>query len=385
MKITDVKTFVMGTSWRNLVFVKVYTDDGIVGVGEATLQNLEEPVVAYIEAAKKKHVIGSDPFRIEDLWLRMFKDDFWRGGVITYTGLSAIEIACWDILGKKTGLPIYNLLGGRCCDKIKVYANGWYTVERSPDEFAKRAKLVKEMGYLALKVDPFGAGHYELSRAEMRSSVELVDAIRTEVGEDFEIMIEAHGRFSPHTAIEAAKRLEGYEPSWIEEPVPPDNIKALMKVAKRIKIPIATGERAYTRYDFRELLESNTVDIIQPDLIHAGGILETKKIAAMADSYYTTVAPHNSNGPVCTAVAAQLDSCTPNFRIQETFDDFSEPFVRAAVRGAYKIEDGHLIVPNAPGLGIDLDEQVVADHPPRSVHFNLWKDNWQYRRSALSN
>ena len=381
MKITDVRTFVMGTSWRNLVFVKVLTDEGFVGVGEATLQNLEGAVVAYIEAAKKRHVIGSDPLRIEDLWLRMFKDDFWRGGVVPYTGLSAIEIACWDILGKKAGLPIYNLLGGSCRDKIKMYANGWYTVERSPEQFAERALTVKQKGYLGLKVDPFGPGHYELGRVDMRRSIELVDAIRQAIGEDVEVMIEGHGRFSPHTAIEVASKLEPYEPTWFEEPVPPDNIKALMKVAEKTKIPIATGERAFTRYSFRELLESNAVDIIQPDPIHAGGILETKKIAAMADAYYVTLAPHNSNGPVCTAVSAQLDTCTPNFKIQETFDDFSEPHVREAVKGAYKIEDGYLTVPNKPGLGIEIDEEVVAEHPYRPVHFNLWKDNWQYRKS----
>jgi galactonate dehydratase len=383
LKITDVRTFVMGTSWRNLIFVKVFTDEGITGVGEATLQNLEGAVLAYIEGAKRRHVIGSDPLRIEDLWLRMFKDDFWRGGVVPYTGLSAIEIACWDILGKKAGLPVYSLLGGLCHDKIKAYANGWYTVGRSPEQFAERAQAVKQRGYLALKVDPFGPGHYELDRVETRRSVELVDAIRQAVGEDVEVMIEGHGRFSPHTAIEIAKKLEPYEPSWFEEPVPPDNVKALMKVAKKTRIPIAAGERAFTRYGFRELLESNAVDIIQPDLIHAGGILETKKIAAMADAYYVTVAPHNSNGPVCTAVSAQLDSCTPNFRIQETFDDFSESYVREAVKGAYEIEDGYLIVPKVPGLGIEIDEEIVAEHPPQPVHFNLWKDNWQYRKSDV--
>ena len=384
MKITDVRTFVMGTSWRNLIFVKVYTDEGIAGIGEATLQNFEAPVLAYIEAAKKGHVIGSDPLRIEDLWLRVFRDDFWRGGVVAYTGLSAIEIACWDILGKKAGLPIYNLLGGSCRDKIKVYANGWYTVERSPEQFAERAKTVKQMGYSALKVDPFGPGHYELDRTETRRSIKLIEAIREAVGEDVEIMIEAHGRFSPHTAIEIAGKLEPYDPSWLEEPVPPDNIRALIKVAKKIRLPIATGERAFTRYGFRELFESDAVDIIQPDPIHTGGILETKKIAAMADTYYLTVAPHNSNGPVCTAVAAQLDSCTPNFKIQETFDDFSEPYVREAVKGAYEIKGGYLTVPTKPGLGIEIDEGIVAEHPYQPVHFNLWKDNWQYRRDDVS-
>jgi galactonate dehydratase len=373
----------MGTSWRNLIYVRLYTDEGIEGLGEATTANLEEPVLAYIETAAKRYVIGSDPFRIEDLWLRMFRDDFWRGGIVAYTGISAVEVACWDIIGKKVGQPVFNLLGGQCHEKIKAYANGWYTVEREPEQFAERAKMVKHRGYRALKVDPFGPGHYELDHKEVERSMKLVEAIRNAVGEDFELLIEGHGRFSPHTAVEIARRLESYEPTWFEEPVPPDNIKALEKLVDKVRIPIAVGERAFTKYDYRALLEANVVDIIQPDVIHAGGLLETKKISAMADASYVTVAPHNSNGPISTAISVQLDACTPNFKIQETFDDFVEPYVKEAIIGAYDVVDGYFQIPSRPGLGVEIDEKVIAEHPYRRIHFDLWKEDWQYRQARI--
>lgn len=382
MKITDVKPLVIGTSWRNLIYIKVETDEGVTGIAEATLHNREEGVLGYLEGAKRRHVIGSDPFNIEDLWLRMYRNDFWRGGVIATTVMSAIEIACWDIIGKVTNQPVYKLMGGKCRDKIKAYANGWYTVERTPEKFAERVKEVLKKGYKALKVDPFGAGHYELTREEKLKSIALVEAIRGSVGDDVEIFIEAHGRFSPQTAIEMAHELEPFKPGWYEEPVPPENIPALKKVTEQVTIPIATGERFFTRYGFREVLEMDATDIIQPDLIHAGGLLEGKKIAAMADCHFITVAPHNSNGPVCTTISLHFATCTPNFKIQEVFDDFQEPFVIESVKNLPRVKDGYFDLPSGPGLGIELNEDVIAEHPYKPGHFNLWDDNWQKRQSV---
>ena len=332
MKITDVKPLVMGTSWRNLIFIKVETDEGITGISEATLQNREEAVLAYLDVAKTRYVTGSNPFNIEDLWTRMYRDDFWRGGDVAMTVISAVEVACYDIMGKATGQPVYNLLGGACRDRIKAYANGWYTVERTPEAFAERVKVVQDKGFKALKVDPFGAGHYELTREEKIKSTEIIEAVRSAAGDDFEIFVEAHGRFSPQTAIEMANNIAPFNPGWYEEPVPPENIPALKKVSDKVTIPIATGERFYTRFGYREVLEANATDIIQPDLIHTGGLLEGKKIAGMADTYYITVAPHNSNGPVCTTLSLHFAASTPNFKIQEVFDDFQEPFVIDAVK-----------------------------------------------------
>lgn len=379
-KITDVKTFVMGTSWRNFTFVKLETDEGVSGVSEVRLNNRTDALLGYLDGAKKRFVIGSDPFDIEDLVLRMFRNDFGRVGEIVATGISLVEIACWDIVGKMLNQPVYRLLGGKCRDKIKAYANGWYTVERTTEEFYKAAKKVVEKGYKALKLDPFGAGYYELEYHEKLRSISLVEAVRDAVGDEVEILVEMHGRFSPATAAQISKELEKYNPSWVEEPVPPDNLSALAKAAEKINIPIATGERMHTRFEYRELFALQAADIIQPDITHIGGILETKKIAAMADANYVLVAPHNVGGPVSTAAAIHLDACITNFKIQEFFNDFSEPWVMEAAKGAPQPKDGYFELPTQPGLGVELNEDVIAEHPYREISFDLWKSDWHRRQ-----
>ncbi|GBD19186.1 D-galactonate dehydratase [bacterium HR27] len=297
------------------------------------------------------------------------------------SGIAAIEIACWDIMGKALGLPVYQLLGGAVRDRIKAYANGWYTVERTPEEFAEAARRAVARGYRALKLDPFGAGYYELELEEKRRVVALVEAVREAVGPDVEILIEMHGRFNPATAIEMARLLEPYRPGWIEEPVPPHNLAALKKVAEQVTIPVATGERIHTRYDFRELFELQAADIIQPDITHLGDLLETKKLAAWADAYYILVAPHNVCGPVGTAANLHLAACTTNFKIQEHFNDFAEEFVKAAAPGVPEVVDGFFPLPSGPGLGVQLDHSVLEQHPRRRMFFNLFAENW-HRRQA---
>ena len=379
MKITDVITLVMGTSWRNLTFVKVETDEGLTGISEVRMNNRTDALVAYIDGAKRRHVIGSDPFNTEDLYQRMFRDDYGRAGEIVATGISVVEIACWDIIGKALNQPVYRLLGGACRDKIKAYANGWYRVERTPEEFHDAAKKVLEKGYKALKFDPFGAGYYELSYEEKLKSVSLVEAVRDAVGPDVEILVEMHGRFSPYTAIEIAAELEQFKPSWVEEPVPPDNIAALAKAADKINLPVATGERLHNKYEYRELINLQAADILQPDITQTGGFLETKKIAAMGDMCYMTVAPHNVGGPVSTATALHLAACTTNFKIQEHFNDFSEAWVKEAATGCPEVIDGYFSLPNGPGLGMELNEDLIAQHPYREGSFNLWEDDWHKR------
>ena len=379
MKITDVVTLVMGTSWRNLTFVKVETDEGITGISEVRMNNRTDALVAYIDGAKRRHVIGSDPFNTEDLYQRMFRDDYGRAGEIVATGISVVEIACWDIIGKALNQPVYRLLGGACRDKIKAYANGWYRVERTPEEFHDAAKKVIEKGYKALKFDPFGAGYYELSYEEKLKSVSLVEAVRDAVGPEVEILVEMHGRFSPYTAIEIAAELEKFEPSWVEEPVPPDNIAALAKAADKINLPVATGERLHNKYEYRELINLQAADILQPDITQTGGFLETKKIAAMGDMCYMTVAPHNVGGPVSTAAALHFATCTTNFKIQEHFNDFSEAWVKEAATGCPEVIDGYFSLPDGPGLGMELNEDLIAQHPYREGSFNLWEDDWHKR------
>ena len=379
MKITDVKTLVMGTSWRNLTFVKVETDEGLTGVSEVRMNNRTDALVAYIDGAKRRHVIGSDPFNTEDLYQRLFRDDYGRAGEIVATGISVIEIACWDIIGKAVNQPVYRLLGGACRDKIKAYANGWYRVERSPEEFHAAAKRVLEKGYRALKFDPFGAGYYELSYEEKWKSVELVEAVRDAVGPDVEILVEMHGRFSPYMAIEISAELEKFQPSWVEEPVPPDNIAALAKASEKINLPVATGERLHNKYEYRELINLQAADILQPDITQTGGFLETKKIAAMGDMCYMTVAPHNVGGPVSTATALHFAACTTNFKIQEHFNDFSEAWVKEAATGCPEVIDGYFSLPNGPGLGMELNEDLIAEHPYREGSFNLFESDWHKR------
>lgn len=383
-KIRDMQVYAMGTAWRTLVFIRLETTDGLVGFGEASLTNREEGILGYLEGVKRKHVLGSDPFDIEDLWLRMWRNEFWRGGVIATTAMSAVEIACWDIVGKAAGQPVWRLLGGKCRDKIKAYANAWYTVERTPKEFGKRTKVVLDKGYQGLKVDPFGPGAYEMDHKETMLSVGIIEAIRGSVGPDVDIFVEGHGRFSVATAAEVARLIAPFRPGWFEEPVPPDNYDAMAEAARIITplMPVAAGERCYTHWEARDLLEHGKINIAQFDVIHCGGILELKKMAAQADAHYIPVAPHNSQGPICTAASVHAGFTIPNLKVQECFDDFSESHVRDAVIGSPRPKNGYFELPQQPGLGVELDLDVIKRNPPRKVFFNIFDPAWHQRGFA---
>jgi galactonate dehydratase len=384
MKIVDVKMQVMGTAWRNISFVRVLTDEGVEGIGEVRMLNHTDALRGYFSEAVPNHILGSDPFNVEDLVQRMFRNDFARAGEIAMSAISTVEVACWDIMGKALGQPVYKLLGGAVRDRIKAYANGWYTVERTPQEFHAAAKRVLEKGYRALKFDPFGEGFYELERTEKNKVIELVEAVYDAVGPNVEILIEMHGRFNVATAVEMARELERFKPSWVEEPVPPENLAALKKASEKINIPIATGERIHTRFDFRELFELQAADIIQADITHFGGLLETKKLAAWAEVYYILIAPHNVGGPVSTAAALHFAASTPNFKIQEHFNDFAEDWVKAAAPGNPEVVDGYFALPQGPGLGVKLNEDVIREHPQQRIFFNLFAENWHRRQAVQS-
>ena len=385
MKIASLRTGVVGTPWRNLTFVEVRTDEGLTGVGETRMLNHTDALLGYLAEAGGNHVLGSDPFEIESLVQRMYHRDYARAGEIVMSGIAVVESACWDIVGKALGQPVHRLIGGGVRDRVKAYANGWYTVEREPDEFAAAARTVVERGYRALKLDPFGAGAAELERAELVRSVSLVEAVRDAVGPDVEVLVEMHGRFTPATAVAVARELEPLAPSWIEEPVPPENLKALQKVSERVNIPIATGERLHTRYEFTELFERQAADVIQPDIMHSGGILEIRKLAATAETHYVLVAPHNVGGPVATAANLQLAACVPNFKIQEHFNDFADAWVREVAPGLPEIgEDGCFPVPEGPGLGVQIDWDAVAEHPREAVSFDLFAEGWEKRDARRS-
>ena len=385
MKITKVTPMTMGTQWRNITFVKVETDEGLVGVADARVLNRTEAVIGYLKEAVPRYVLGSDPFNIEQLVHRMYIEDFGRAGELVMTGIALVEIACWDIVGQALGQPVYRLLGGAVRDKIKAYANGWYTVERTPEEFHAAATRVMARGYRALKFDPFGAGFYEMERADKRKVIGLVEAVRDAVGPDTDILVEMHGRFNPVTAIEFARELAPFQPSWLEEPTPPENLAALKKVADAIAplgIPIATGERIHTPFEYRELFELQAADIIQTDITHFGGLLNAKKLAAWANNYYVLIAPHNVGGPVSTAAALHLAASTPNYKFQEYFNDSAEAFVKDAATGLPAVVDGYFALPEGPGLGLKLNEDVIAAHPQREIHFNLFADDWHRRQVA---
>ena len=382
MRIASVTPLVMGTEWRNLTIVKVRTDDGLAGVGEVRMVNHTQALLGYLDHAITNHVLGVDPFDVEALVQRMWRTDYERAGAMVMSGIAAIEIACWDIMGQATGQPVFRLMGGAVRERIKAYANGWYTVERTPAEFHEAARRVVAKGYHALKLDPFGAGTSELTREEQRRAIALVEAVRDAIGPDDELLIEMHGRFTPATAVAVARELEPFRPSWIEEPVPPENLKALAKVAARVRIPVATGERIHVRHEFRELFELQAADVIQPDITTVGGLLETRKIASWADAHYVLVAPHNVGGPISTAAAIHFAACTVNFKIQEHFNDFAEAYVKESAPGNPEVVDGCFSLPTKPGLGVTLDEDVVGEHPARRLHFNLFQDEWHMRHAA---
>lgn len=385
MKVTRVEQFCVGTDWRNLNICRVHTDEGLTGLGESRIVNHPETLTAYLEAAAKRHLVGRSPFDIESLVLRMRRDDFSRPGEIMMSGIAMLEMACWDIVGKALDQPVYRLLGGAVRDRIRAYANGWYRVERTPEEFHASATRVRGRGYTALKLDPFGPGYYEMDRTEKHRSVALVEAVRDAVGPDIEILLEMHGRFSPATAVELIEMLRPYEIGWAEEPVPYDNLKALAKVARSVPgVTIATGERIHARNEFRELFELQAADVIQPDITHCGGLLEVKKLAAQADTYYVTVAPHNVGGQISTAAGLHLGACTTNFRIQEYFNDFADPWVKETARGLPEVVDGYFELPSGPGLGLELDLDVLAEHPRTEAHFNLYAEGWERRGEKRS-
>ena len=380
MRITRVRPLVMGTPWRNLTFIIVETDEGLSGVGEVRMINNTDALLGYLSEASPRHVIGKDPFDRELIVDSMRLHDYSRAGEIAMSGIALIEMACWDIVGKALNQPVYRLMGGAVRQKIKAYANGWYTVERTPEEFAKAARRVVEGGYRAAKLDPFGSGFYELDREEQSRSISLVEAVRGAVGPDFDILIEMHGRFNPATAIQLARELEPFRPAWLEEPVPPENLRALKKVAEAVHQPIATGERIHTRFECRELFELQACDIVQIDLSHFGGISEARKLAAWAEAYYVLMAPHNVCGPVATAANLHLDACTPNFKIQEHFNDFADAWVKSAVDNYPEVVDGYFNLPERPGLGVTLREEFVAEHPREQVFFNLFEEDWHKRQ-----
>jgi galactonate dehydratase len=361
MRLTDFATFLVHDGYRCFVFLKLHTDEGLTGVGEGSLEWSELAVDGALRQICAR-IMGADPFHTEGLWERMYRDTYWRNDVVINTAISAIDQACWDLKGKRLGVPVHALLGGKRRERLRAYANAWYFGCASPDDFARAAQKVVAEGFGALKWDPFGDADMTMTRAQIRSAVDNVAAVREAVGPDVDLCIEVHGRLSPAWAIEVARRLKPFDPFFYEEPVPVENVEALAKVARAIDIPVATGERLCTKFLFQQLFARGAVDIIQPDLCHAGGLTEVKKIAAMAEASYVQVAPHNATGPIGTAAAVHLDAVIPNFLIQEYFV-VQAPWIEDVVSGGPRAVRGEIVVPDRPGLGVELHEDAARLHP----------------------
>jgi galactonate dehydratase len=379
VRITAIETYIAGNPWKNWLFAKVSTDDGIHGIGEGTLNGFAKTVEAAIHELQPL-VLGMDPFQVEILSQRLIRDVYSEGAQIHMCAVAAIEIACWDIIGKACGQPIYNLWGGRCHQKLRAYANGWYRGPRTPESFADKARQAAARGYTALKFDPFGSAWRMLPRYDFDLSIDIVRAVRDAVGDGVDLLIEAHSRFNTATAIEVADALAPFRPAWFEEPVPHTNIAAMIEVARRSPIPIATGESFSTKQQFAELLKHEAVGILQPEPLNLGGLFAARKIADMADAHYAVMAPHSAQGPVCSAACAQLNASTPNFFIHEIFDDFNEPWEKEIVLGGVEVIDGYIEIPERPGLGIDLNIDEILKHPYRPENYlPLFKPGWERR------
>ena len=391
MEITDIKTYVVGTppphlGGLNWVFLKLETSTEVSGFGEASRvagfgeksRMLFHPhtVEQMIQDLGERFLIGADPFDIESIWNEVYSCGFTQHPEMTKVGiLSAFEMACWDIIGKETGQPIYKLLGGKYNDRLRsyTYIYGWWDEDPATraEKAGENAAEYVEQGFTALKIDPLGVGSKtqpdtptELTERELQTAANVIGNVREAVGGECDILIGTHGQMPTHSVISLAKRLEQFNPRWLEEPVPPENRDQMARVAKATSIPVATGERLATKYEFAEVIERGAADILQPALGIVGGILEAKKIAGMAETHYSQIAPWMFTGPIAGAASIQVDVCTPCFLLQEGIEDWSGLHAEI-LKEPIRWEEGYIIPPDKPGLGVELDEEAVAEHPFR--------------------
>lgn len=368
MRITRVSSLIVNANMRNWVFVKVETDqDGLYGWGEATLEWKTAGVVGSIDDIGRL-LIGEDPRRIEHLFQIMYRQYFWRSGIEGMTAISGIEQALWDIKGKWLNVPVYELLGGRVRDKVRVYThlgggqmNIMYESD-APEQFAEHALSVKEQGYTAIKFMAVPRTEPVEGVRSVRMAARMVSAIRDAVGDEMDLMVDLHARTWPGMAIQYCHALEPYGLLFFEEPCPTEDIEATEQVTRMSKIPIATGERLVGKAQFRDLIARRACHIIQPDLSHCGGLWEARKIAAMAEAYSIAVAPHNPNGPVATTATIHFALSTPNWFIQESIAN-DVPWRNDVVINPVMVENGFVAIPDRPGLGIDINEVEAAKYP----------------------
>lgn len=367
MKITEIKTFVMDAFRTNWTFLKVETDEGLYGWGEASLGTQEGALSGCVDDLKRL-IVGRDPREIERMCFEVYRDIYWKGGPVLMSAISGIEMAMWDITGKYFNAPVYALMGGKMRDRVRMYANAWFVGARTPEEFAAAARKAVALGVTALKWDPFGKAHMTLTGEELARASAIVGAVRDAAGPHADLLIECHGRFNAYTALRIARELQRYDIMLMEEPCPPDNLSVLAEIRSKSPVPISAGERVYTKFGFDELFAKHAVDIVQPDIFHAGGMFESKKIAAMAEAKHIPVSFHNPSGPVSNAAILQLAACTPNFLIHEIMLT-DGAFRKRITDETVEFDRGYIRIPDRPGLGIEVNESVLSEYPykPRNL------------------
>ena len=381
-KVEQVETFVVDGGWRNYLIVKITTADGVVGWGDATLGWKEFAVQSLVDEFAERYVIGTDPFAIEALWFKLYQVEH-NTGPVMFSAMAGLETALWDVVGKICGQPVVNLVGGMIRNRVKAYANGWYSSVADEGKLREQAAHALSLGYRALKLDPFGAGGREISREQLRKAVKTTLTVRDAVGPDVDILIECHGRFSVGTAIEAIKAMQECQPLFCEEPIPAHNLDSqawVTRAASAMGARVATGEHTYSRFGFQELLQKQAAHVIQPDLVYSGGFMETKKIAAMAEAHYVSVAPHNCDGPGRLMASIHLCANIPNFLVLESFADFDVPWRKDLVSEGAPIlgKDGCYPVPTTPGWGYQINEEVARAHPgSTSARMDMFAGDWE--------
>jgi galactonate dehydratase len=380
MRITKIDTCTVSAGWKNWLFVTVHTDGGIHGLGEGTLNGFIRTTEAAVRELEHL-VIGQDPTQITRLAKRLLDSVSLDGGHIHRTAIAAIEVACWDILGKSLGVPIWQLLGGRCRDSILGYANGWYRTERTPESFVQAAQAVVDKGFKALKVDPFGTSQGFIDDRELQLSHDILAAVR-EKFPTLHILIDVHARFTEADALRAARKLAPIGIYWWEEPTTREREEPANAVARQCPIRVATGEMYDTIGQFYTLAVGGGINIFQPEPMSLGGIGPTMQVAGLAAAHGSYIAPHQSGGPVATAVCLQLAACVENFLIQEHFDPFNDPWTRDLVSWVPTLDKttGHLSLPTGPGLGVELNLKVARAHPyDPSSYLNVFAEGWEMR------
>lgn len=360
MKITGIKSWLCDAYRTNLAFVKLETDEGIHGYGEVSIGQFEHAIMGMVKDLEPK-IIGRDPNDVEKIWHDANRDSYWRGGPVLSSALSGIEMACWDIKGKKLGVPVWQLLGGSCRDRVTCYANAWFVGAKTPEEFGIKAKMAAEAGWKALKWDPFGSLYRDISSTDLEKSVRCVAEVREAAGDNVDLMIEGHGRFNFETAFRIALRLEEFGVLWFEEPVFPELQFSMADLRMKVRVPLAAGERIYNRYQAADFLERRCADFIQPDISRVG-IKEIRAIAGMAEAAGVGFCPHNPMGPLTNAATLQIAACTPNFFMLETMAN-DVPWRREISDEAISLVNGEMMIPSKPGLGIEINEKALEKYP----------------------